>query len=163
MYRFSSLSRSVLLYGTAISLLLVPLSYGQAPKPPARITLSQTKALLAKDTTLSSGFKSPNNAIVKITKPVRGGVALHFERADGLKGNFTVVGPPTVMEQDFLGRLIDLAGAVWDKIKSGGGDGSGGSGSGGGANNNNGCVNINFNGSVGSGNVIVVQGPACRS
>jgi hypothetical protein len=50
-----------------------------------------------------------NNATGKVIKPINGGLALHFTRGDGVHGDLTVVGPPSVMTRSFYEFVIDTA------------------------------------------------------
>lgn len=81
----------------------------QEKSAPPRITASETAALLKQDPTLTSGFKTPSGATARVAKPIKGGVAVHFSRNDGVEGDLTVVGPPTVMTRSFYEFVIDTA------------------------------------------------------
>jgi hypothetical protein len=157
---FSGASHALMLLGTVLWC-----SSAAYAEPVARITMQETRVLLEKDPQLKGGFTTAQGHKLHVLKPVKGGVAVQFKEANGEFGDLTVLGPPAVIGRDTLSTIIDVAIAVWDKLKGsavGGGSGSG-AGSGGGGNNNNGCVNVNFNGSIGSGSTVtvVVNGNQC--
>jgi hypothetical protein len=139
--------------------------YGQ-PRPTARrATLAQAQELLAKHPELKAGFKSPGNATIQVVRAIPGGFAVQFHDDGGSHGQVTVVGPPSVIaDADLLSKAIELAIEIGKKLLGSGGGGGGGNGggsNGGGSNGNSGCTNVNFNSSVGSGNVIIIQGNSC--
>jgi hypothetical protein len=126
-------------------------SYGQDVP---RITLEETKELLKKEPTLSRGFKTPENMKVRVLAPVRGGVVMEFD-SDKFTGTITVLGSPTVMTKNFLGKVADvvnkLGGKLLDAVTGGGGGGTG-------TTTGNSCSNINV---TGNNNNITVNGGIC--
>ena len=122
-------SRTIVLYLASFMLLsgFALSASAQAPvQKTRRATPAQIQALLTKNPDLSSGFTTSQNAKAKVKKRVPGGIAFDVTSPSGSTGTITVVGPPTVMERDVVGTLIDIGIALWNKLGDGGGGGGGG-------------------------------------
>src|SRR6266481_4038438 len=111
--------RALVRYVSACSILVTCFTFStlaQAPPRTKRATPAEIDALLTKHPDLSSGFSTPQNAKVQHASKTRGGITFDVTSAGGKAGTVTVVGPPTVMERDVVGTLIDIGIALWDKL-----------------------------------------------
>ena len=121
----------------ALSLEFSAYSYGQAPKFVPHITDAESRELLKSDPTLSSGFETSEKVTVRVVKIIKGGIQLQFNREqDGLSGQISVLGPPSLMEKDFFRKWLDgelkLVELLIDEMNAcpGGVGGAGGAGNG---------------------------------
>jgi hypothetical protein len=124
--------RTIVVYAISNFILLTGFVFSASAQAPAqkakRATAAQINSLITANPDLSSGFTTPGNAKAKVQRKVPGGIVFAVTSPRGVTGTVTVVGPPTVMERDWIGTIIDIAGKLWDKFGGGGSSGGGGGG-----------------------------------